>query len=120
MRIAIFGFLHESNAFLSVHTAYQDFQRAPLTCDAAMIQRWKGAYPELGGMIAGCEEQGLEIAGGMAALAIPSGTITVECYERLMHDLVTALRNALPGRGVLIALHGATVSERYPDVVGPI
>ncbi|HEV2275564.1 MAG TPA: M81 family metallopeptidase [Acidobacteriaceae bacterium] len=120
MRVAILGFLHESNTFLSAPTHYEDFERASLTRDEAMIARWTGAHHELGGMIAGCQEENLTIAGGMATFAIPSGTITAEAYERLAHELIAALEDALPVQGLLVALHGATVSADYPDADGEI
>lgn len=120
MRVAILGFLHESNTFLSVPTLYEDFLHASLTSGEAMIERWKGSHHELGGMIAGCEEMGIEIAAGMATFAVPSGTITEESYERIASELIASLQNVLPVDGVLIALHGATVSDRYRDADGEI
>lgn len=120
MRVAILGFLHESNTFLSVPTRYEDFLHASLTHGEAMIARWKGSHHELGGMIARCEELGLDIAPGMATFAVPSGTIAEESYERIASELIASLQNVLPVDGVLIALHGATVSARYRDADGDI
>ncbi|MBS1798419.1 MAG: M81 family metallopeptidase [Acidobacteria bacterium] len=120
MRVALLGFLHESNTFLSAPTHYENFSRTSLTRHDAMLKRWKGAHHELGGMIDGCEETGLTIAGGMATLAIPSGTITATAYEQLADELTLALKDILPVEGVLIALHGATVSTGYPDADGEI
>lgn len=120
MRVALLGFLHESNTFLSTPTRYDNFARASLTRHGDMLKRWKGAHHELGGMIDGCEETGLIVAGGMATFAIPSGTITADAYEQLTNELTTALKEVLPVQGVLIALHGATVSATYPDADGEI
>ncbi len=120
MKIALLGFLHESNTFLSMPTSYQDFIRGSLTRGEEMIARWKGARHELGGMIAGCEEAELEIAGGMAAFAIPSGTITEEAFARLSGELTDSLQHVLQVDGVLVALHGATVSEKFRDADGEI
>lgn len=120
MKIALLGFLHESNTFLSTPTGYSDFARTSLTCNAAMLARWRGAHHELGGMIAGCEETGMEIVGGMATFALPSGTITEEAYEQLAKKLMEALQQSLPVDGILIALHGATVSEKHRDADGEI
>lgn len=120
MRVAILGFLHESNTFLSAPTRYEDFERASLTRGDAMVARWTGAHHELGGMIAGCRATQLEIAGGMATFAIPSGTIAADAYERLAGDLIASLKKAFPVQGLLVALHGATVSAQYPDADGEI
>ena len=120
MNVAMLGFLHESNTFLAAKTGYEDFARVSLTRGDAMIERWRSARHELGGMIAGCAETGLKIAGGMAGLAMPSGTITAESYEQLASELLAALKEALPVDGILMALHGATVSEQFPDADGEL
>src|SRR5258708_22532056 len=85
-----------------------------------MLKRWTGAHHELGGMISGCEDAGLEIMGGMATFAIPSGTIEAEAYDRLVSELISSLKKTLPIQGLLVALHGATVSEKFPDADGEI
>jgi microcystin degradation protein MlrC len=118
MKVTLLGFLHESNTFLSAATRYEDFARASLTHDDAMLKRWTGAHHELGGMIAGCGEARLTVAGGMATFAIPSGTIEAEAYEQLAGELIAALTRTFPVQGLLVALHGATVSEKYPDADG--
>lgn len=120
MRVAILGLLHESNTFLSVPTTYEDFQRTSLTRGTEMIARWKGTHHELGGMIAGCEQAGLEVTPGMATFAVPSGTITEAAFDRLVRELIASLKDILPVDGVLIALHGATVSDKYRDADGEI
>ena len=120
MSVAMLGFLHESNTFLAAKTAYEDFARVSLTRGDAMIERWRSARHELGGMIAGCAEAGIKISGGMAGLAMPSGAITAESYEQLASELVAALEETLPVDGILIALHGATVSEQFPDADGEL
>jgi microcystin degradation protein MlrC len=71
-------------------------------------------------MIAGCEETGMEIAGGMATFALPSGTVTEEAYEQLAKELLQALQQSLPVDGILVALHGATVSEKHRDADGEV
>ncbi len=120
MNVAMFGFLHESNTFLKAKTQYEDFRRVSLTRGSSMLERWSGARHELGGMIAGCAESALKIVGGMAGLALPSGTITAEAYERIATELIETLQEALPLDGLLVALHGATVSEHYPDADGEL
>lgn len=120
MRIAVLGFLHESNTFLSNPTSYADFARTTVTRGEAMIERWENAQHELGGMITVSREEGMSIAGGMAAIAIPSGTITSEAYEQIAGELLSSLRGAGYVDGVLMALHGATVSKHFPDADGEL
>jgi len=120
MRVALLAFLHESNTFLVQKTTYADIESNSITVDDAMIERWTGVKHEIGGMIEGCRQQGIEIAGGMAALATPSGVIEAAAFSRVVDELLASLVRCDVVDGVLMALHGATVSEEYPDADGEI
>ena len=54
----------------------------------------------------------------MATYAVPAGAIPTADYERLTHELIDTVRRAMPLDGLLVALHGATASERFPDADG--
>ena len=116
--VGILGFLHESNTFLETPTTWDDFATTSMTAGQFLIDRWRGVSHELGGMIAGCDEQGLKMEPGFAAFAVPAGTITAEAFERLADSLLQAIEPNVDG--LLVALHGATVSEDYPDADGEI
>ena len=120
MRVGVAGFLHESNTFLGIPTKYSDFVAASLTRGPALIERWKSAYHELGGFIGGLTAAGVEIVPLFAAFAIPGGTLSAECFERIAAELLEDLENSLPLDGLLLALHGATVSEEFLDADGEI
>src|SRR5262249_31447644 len=49
-----------------------------------------------------------------------SGTATRETFSWLRDEMLDALQQALPVDGVLLALHGAMVSEDVPDVEGAV
>jgi microcystin degradation protein MlrC len=117
-RVAVLGFLHESNTFLPVPTTYEHFARASLTRGAEMLERWRGGRHELSGMLAGLEECGLTAVPCMATFAVPSGALTEDAYDRLMSELLDSVRRNLPVDALLVALHGATVSVSYPDADG--
>jgi microcystin degradation protein MlrC len=120
LRVGILGFLHESNTFLGVPTRWEDFASTSMTAGAALRERWQGAHHELGGFFAGCAAAGLEAVPGFATFAVPSGAIAAEDFERLSGVLIGALDSMAPLDGVLVALHGATVSEAFPDADGEI
>lgn len=126
LRIAVAGFLHESNTFLSVPTTYEHFVNASLTRGPALLARWSNAHHELGGFLdvlqsPPSENQApVEVVPLLATFAIPSGTITASAYERIAAELLADLANAGPLDGLLLALHGATVSEAYPDADGEL
>ena len=119
-RIGVGGFLHESNTFLGVPTTYEHFQAASLTRGPDLLARWTGAHHELGGFL---DLLGTPEAGAvplLAALAIPSGTVSGAAFERIASELLEDLRRAMPLDGVLLALHGATVSQTHPDADGEL
>ncbi len=119
-RVGILGFLHESNTFLGVPTRWEDFASTSMTEGESLRARWTGAHHELGGFFDGCEAEGLEAVPGLATFAVPSGAIAAEDFERLAAALVEAVRAMGPVDGLLVALHGATVSEAYRDADGEV
>jgi hypothetical protein len=119
-RIGIAGFLHESNTFLGVPTEYENFTAASLTRGPELLQRWTGAHHELGGFLAGLEGAAVEIVPLLATFAVPSGTISAVAFERIAGELLGMLREAGRLDGLLLALHGATVSADFPDADGEI
>jgi microcystin degradation protein MlrC len=54
----------------------------------------------------------------MAAYAVPSGTIAADSFNLLAREMVDACKSVLPLDGLLLALHGATVAENFPDADG--
>ncbi|MES1213173.1 MAG: M81 family metallopeptidase, partial [Singulisphaera sp.] len=61
-----------------------------------------------------------EIVGLVRLPAWPSGRASAATFSWLRDELVSALRQALPVDGVLLALHGALVADEHPDVEGEI
>jgi microcystin degradation protein MlrC len=120
MRVGVAGFLHESNTFLGVPTEYSDFEAASLTRGQAVIERWRGAHHELGGFVDGLTDAGFETVPLLATYAVPSGTIGAECYERIVAEMLEEIQHNLPLDGLLLALHGATVSADFPDADGEL
>lgn len=117
-RVGVLGFLHESNTFLAEPTTYEQFAAASMTRGRALVEYWRGKHHELGGFLSGGEEAGLSLEPCMATYAVPGGAIPAADYERLASELLDSVRQALPLDGLLVALHGATVSERFPDADG--
>jgi microcystin degradation protein MlrC len=120
MRVGVAAFLHESNTFLHVPTTIDAFRTTSWTEGAAVRQRWSGARHEIGGLLDGCDQAQLEAVPLLATFAVPSGTVTSDAFETVAATLLQALRQALPLDGVLLALHGATVSQQFPDADGEL
>jgi microcystin degradation protein MlrC len=64
------------------------------------------------------KEEGAQAVPIFAARAMPYGVIEAAAAERLLNILFGALERAGPLDGLLVAPHGATVSEPYPDLDG--
>ena len=120
MRVGVAGFLHESNTFLLVPTTVEAFRATSWTQGAALLERWSGAQHEIGGLLDGCLSEGLRAVPLLATFAVPSGTVTRAAFDEIVGTLLRSLKEALPLDGVLLALHGATVSEQFPDADGEI
>lgn len=119
-RVGILGFLHESNTFLGVPTRWEDFASTSMSTGDAVRDRWAGAHHELGGFFAGCEAEGLTAVPGFATLAVPSGAIAAEDFERIADAILQGLAAVGEVDGLLVALHGATVSEKFRDADGEV
>src|SRR5580698_4302540 len=112
MRIAIGGFMHESNTFAPLPTDLHRFQEGSLSYGPTLVSVWREAHHEVGGFIEAAEKLEFDLVPIAMASATPSGPVTDEFFEHLCDVLVTGCRMAKPD-GVLVALHGAMVTLRY-------
>ncbi len=114
MRIAIGGFMHESNTFAPLPANRERFLEGSLTYGPAMLPVWRDAHHEVGGFIEAAGKFGFDLAPLGMAWATPSGPVTDEFFEHFCDALTTGVRMANPD-GVLIALHGAMVTLKFPS-----
>lgn len=113
MRIAIGGFMHESNTFAPLLADLERFREGSLTYGPTLVTTWREAHHEVGGFIEAADQLKFDIVPVAMASATPSGPVTDEFFEHMCDTLVTGCRIANPD-GVLIALHGAMVTPRFP------
>lgn len=117
MRVAIGGIMHESNSFSPALTGLEVFS---VQREAEIVSWWGDTYHEIGGFIEGVATFGYELFPTLMAQATPSGPVTAGAFETLVGELLDRLKNAPALDGLLLALHGAMVSETYPDGDGEI
>ena len=119
-RIGLIGFLHESNTFISELTTYEHFNSDYLLEGDAFIERMSGTHHETAGFISRLEAaaEEFEIVPLLFARAMPYGTICASAYEKITSRIIELLKAALPLDGLLLAPHGATVSQDYRDADG--
>lgn len=117
MRVAIGGISHESNTFSSAPTDLAAFR---VERGEEIPARWAQTFHEVGGFIEGASRFGYEPVPTLVATALPSGRVTADAFETVTHELILRLTTCPALDGVLLALHGAMVSEEYPDGDGEI
>ena len=115
--IAIGGIMHESNTFSEIPTDFAAFSH---TFSTNIIDLWGEAHHELGGFIQGATAYGYTVYPAMMTSATPAGRVTDDAFDRLTDMLIQHLRAAPKHEGILLALHGAMVSESYPDGDGEV
>ncbi|HUG19428.1 MAG TPA: M81 family metallopeptidase [Planctomycetaceae bacterium] len=120
MRVGIIGLLHESNTFLSRTTTFADFESVTLLTGNTICEQFARGLHELGGFVDGLASHSgtIETVPLLVARALPSGTVETACWNRLLEMMLDQLEAAGPLDGILVAPHGATVSEEFPDADG--
>ena len=117
MRIAVGGIMHESNTFNHRPTPLEAFR---VQRGDELVTWWRDAPHEVAGFIAGAERFGYELTPTMMAQATPGGIVTRDAFERLTRELLERLARAPRLDGLLLALHGAMVSEANSDADGEV
>lgn len=112
--IAIGGIMHESDTFNPAKTGLSDFIRRRTTPREDALTEWARTNDEVSGYIEGGREYGLELIPVLMASATPKGTVTDEALNTLTGELIAQVRAVPHLDGLLLALHGAMVSESYP------
>lgn len=127
MRIAVGGFLHESHSFAPVATMWPNFLQPgglpPLQRPAVMVDGLRGTSVCAAGAITEATGKGATIVPLGWTFAQPAGPVTREAFERISAMIVHALSEALmegPIDGIFLDLHGAMVSEDFPDAEGEV
>ena len=125
MRLAVVGLLHETNTFSPHPTGPDDFPLMPVGADQSSIvgiitgqQLWNvhaGAKTTVAGFHAADSLPGVDVVPLVFATTPPSGIITKPAFDKVAGHIEQALREQGPFDGILMAQHGASVSEEFPD-----
>jgi microcystin degradation protein MlrC len=119
MRIAVAGFMHESNTFNPLRTDRAAFVAQSLTFGPALLDEWRDAHHEVGGFLQALKADGAEALPICMAWATPSGPVADAVLDEVTAYMIEELRRQQPD-GLLLALHGAMVAESYPDADGEV
>lgn len=111
MRVAVAGFAHESNTFSSQPTRLEDFG---IREGADVLEDHRDTYHEIAGYIAAARDLDMELCPTLSASATPAGAVTSAAYEEITGRILAGIGALGDVDGVLLALHGAMVTEEFP------
>ncbi len=120
-RIALAGFLHETNTFSPYPTTYDDFTQVGGTFPGLLVGEQIHAFGKAksnigtAGFLVKAGSFGHELVPLYWSFAEPAGTVTANAFERLMGMIAGDLATKGPFDGVYLDLHGAMVYEGNHD-----
>jgi microcystin degradation protein MlrC len=105
---------HETNTFSALPTGMSEFADASLHYGGAIVDDLAGTNTAVGGFLRVADAEGWDVVPTVAADATPGGAVTAEARETLLDEVIEGIERTDPD-GVLLALHGAMVSEGERD-----
>ena len=121
MRVAIGGISQESNSFSQVQCDLDFFRRRGklyFVEGEAMLEELAGTQTQIGGSLKAADEDGIEVVPTFGAQCISSGVVVEEAWQWMLERLLAGIRPACPLDGVLLGMHGSTISEEHDDATG--
>jgi microcystin degradation protein MlrC len=115
LRFAAAQLSHETNVFSAVRTDTAAFEASTLLRGDGIVPAERGTNSAFGGFIAGAERLGFELLPILSVWATPSGMVDGQTLRTLIDELADGIRACGRIDGVLLALHGAMVSELDRD-----
>ncbi len=120
MRIVTGTISHETNVLSNIVTDLEEFRQRQLLYGNELFEHFDGTKTSAGGIIDGCRMHGFELIPTVYAAATPSGTITADAFDTILSDILKGIQQATDIDAVVLHLHGAGVSEVYPDIEGKV
>src|SRR6195952_3151521 len=123
-RIAVGGFLHETNTFAPTRATYADFVHGggwpAMAMGHDVLKVMRNINVGLAGFVEAAEANGWEMVPTISCGASPSAHVTQDAYERIVKVMIDGIRSAGPLDAVYLDLHGAMVTEHFDDGEGEI
>jgi microcystin degradation protein MlrC len=123
-RIAVGGFLHETNTFAPTKATYDDFVHGggwpAMAQGDDVLKIMRNINVGLAGFVGAAEAHGWELVPTISCGASPSAHVTKDAYERIVKVMIDGIAAAGPLDAVYLDLHGAMVTEHLDDGEGEI
>jgi microcystin degradation protein MlrC len=123
-RIAVGGFLHETNTFAPTKASYDAFVHGGgwprMEIGANVFKTLRRINVGLAGFIEAAEAERWELVPTIFTAATPCAHVTEDAYERIAKVMVDGIAAAGPLDAVYLDLHGAMVAEHLDDGEGEI
>jgi microcystin degradation protein MlrC len=120
VRLATLGLSHETNTFARLPATYERFAEDGILRGEEIVRKYAESHATLAGYLEANTWPDVEVVPLLFTQTNPIGTITSDAFDRIVGEMLDLLRDRGPWDGVLLALHGAAVSEEYPDADGEI
>src|SRR6202167_5073191 len=123
-RIAVGGFLHETNTFAPTKAAYDDFVHGggwpAMARGADVLKVMRHINVGLAVFVEQAEAYGWDLVPPISCAASPSAHVTKDAFERVAKVMIDGIKAAGPLDAVYLDLHGAMASEHFDDGEGEI
>jgi microcystin degradation protein MlrC len=123
-RIAVGGFLHETNTFAPTRATYDNFVHGggwpAMAQGHDVLKTMRNINVGLAGFVEAAEARGWEMVPTISCGASPSAHVTKHAYERIVAVMLERIAAAGPLDAVYLDLHGAMVTEHLDDGEGEI
>jgi microcystin degradation protein MlrC len=123
-RIAVGGFLHETNTFAPTKATYDDFVHGggwpAMAQGPDVLKTMRNINVGLAGFVEQAEANGWETVPTISCGASPSAHVTRDAFERIVKVMIDGIKAAGTLDAVYLDLHGAMVTEHLDDGEGEI
>src|SRR6266850_4126688 len=97
-RIAVGGFLHETNTFAPTKAVYDAFVQGggwpPMLQGAKLLEKMRNVNVGMAGFVPAAEAEGWELVPTIWCAASPSAHVTTDAYERVAQAIVDGIKAA--------------------------